>query len=386
MTHRPACVDGRGSDAVADAPQSALAPLARRSRLARLARLASTRRGALAVLAATGAGLGLSLLQGCAAGPGGAAASSSASSDDAGATPIGSRAQPLADGVWVFRGVPGDIGPQTLARHGNGGFVVGPRGVLVIDSGVSMIQGRERLAAIRATTRTPIVGVLLTHAMQDFIFGAGAFQDAGIPVFMHKDAAQLMTARCGTCLKTLKRELGDAAMQGTRVPKADRTFASASEARSTLPDIGRALRVIVGEPKAHTASAGATALLDETSGTLFAGALLDAQTVPDIQDADLAAWGAARKALRAHRVQRIVPGRGPLGDHAITDGVDRYLQDLQTAVDAFVKAGKPLSDVADGVELPAYAQWDRYESTHRRNASILYLRRERALIFEEKSS
>jgi glyoxylase-like metal-dependent hydrolase (beta-lactamase superfamily II) len=370
MTHRPTFVDDPGREARA---------------AARPALRASTRRGALAVLAAAGASLGASMLQGCAASPEGASATSTRL-DDAGATPIGSRAQPLADGVWVFRGVPGDIGPQTLARHGNGGFVVGPRGVLVVDSGVSMTQGRERLAAIRASTRAPIVGVLLTHAMQDFIFGAGAFQDAGIPVFMHKDAAQLMTARCETCLRTLKRELGDAAMQGTRVPKADRTFASASEAMATLPDIGRALRVIVGEPKAHTASAGATALLDETSGILFAGALLDAQTVPDIQDADLAAWGAARKALRAQRVRRIVPGRGPLGDHGITDSVDGYLQDLQTAVDAFVKAGKPLSDVSDGVELPAYARWDRYETTHRRNASILYLRRERALIFGDKSS
>ncbi len=282
--------------------------------------------------------------------------------------------------MWVFRGVSGDVGPDTGARHGNGGFVVGPKGVLVIDAGVSHAQGLERLAAIRATTRAPILGVLLTHAMQDFIFGASAFQAEGIPLLMHKDAALLMTARCETCLKTLKRELGDAAMVGTRVPKADRVFGTATEARALLPDIGRALRLVFAEPKSQTASPGATALFDEASGTLFAGALLDAQTVPDIQDADPDAWQTARQGLRAMDAKRIVPGRGPVGDARIVDDVDAYLRELNTSVDAFVKAGRPLSDVADAIELPRFAAWDRYETTHRRNASILYLRRERELI------
>ena len=297
-----------------------------------------------------------------------------------GAAGAGSSAERAADGVWVFRGVPGDIGPDTLARHGNGGFVVGSKGVLAIDAGVSHAQGRERLAAIRATTSAPVLGVLLTHAMQDFIFGATAFQDAGIPVLMHKDAAQLMTARCDTCLKTLKREIGEAAMAGTRVPKADRVFATSDEARAVMPDIGRALRLVFAEPKSQTATPGATALLDEASGTLFAGALLDARTVPDIQDADLAAWQAARAGLRALNARRIVPGRGPIGGTAIVDEVDAYIAALEASVDAFVKAGRPLSDVADAIELPRFAAWDRYDTTHRRNASILYLRRERELI------
>lgn len=299
------------------------------------------------------------------------------------ASGAGSTAEPIADGVYVFRGLPGDIGPDTLARHGNGGFVVGSHGVLVIDAGVSHAQGRERLAAIRAETRVPVLGVLLTHAMQEFIFGATAFQDEGIPVLMHKDAAQLMTARCETCLKTLKRELGEAAMAGTRVPKADRIFATGAQARAALPDIGRALRLFFSEAKPHTASPGATALFDATSRAFFAGALLDSRTVPDIQDADLAAWRAARVGLRALGPRRIVPGRGPIGifgDTSIVDDVDAYLGELEESVDAFVKAGRPLSEVADAIDLPRFAAWDRYETTHRRNASILYLRRERELI------
>ncbi len=83
-----------------------------------------------------------------------------------------------------------------------------------------------------------------------------------------------------------------------------------------LPDIGRALRLVFAEPKSQTASPGATALFDEASGTLFAGALLDAQTVPDIQDADLAAWQTARAGPACDGRRRIVPGRGPVATYA----------------------------------------------------------------------
>jgi glyoxylase-like metal-dependent hydrolase (beta-lactamase superfamily II) len=286
----------------------------------------------------------------------------------------------IVEGVWVFQGVGGDISVQSGARHGNGGFVVGARGVFVIDAGVSHRHGVERLAAIRRVTSLPILGVLLTHAMQEFIFGASAFQAEGIPVLMHKDAAQLMAARCETCLKTLKRELGEETMQASRVPKADRIFSTQGELQAALPDIGRALRMIWTEPRSQSASPGATAVFDVPSATLFAGAMLDARTIPDLQDADLQQWHAARGLLRALRPTVVVPGRGPVGDAGLIDTVETYLAELQRQVDNYLTAGKPLSDAADSIELPAYAGYDRYETTHRRNVSILYLRQERAMM------
>jgi glyoxylase-like metal-dependent hydrolase (beta-lactamase superfamily II) len=291
-------------------------------------------------------------------------------------------AKNIADGVWVFQGVPGDISVASGARHGNGGFIVGPKGVLVIDAGVSRQQGRERLAAIRRVTSAPVLALLLTHAMQEFIFGAEAFQAEGILVLMHQDASQLMAARCETCLKNLKRELGDTAMQDTRVPKADRTFNTAESLAQALPDIGRPVRVLWGSVTTQTASHGATAVFDAATATLFAGAALESNTAPDLQDANLDAWQLFRQQLRALDPKRVVPGRGPVGDASMFAAVDQYLADVQTQVDAFVRAGRPLSEVADGIDMPTYQRWDRYETTHRRNLSILYLRLERTLLLK----
>ena len=54
---------------------------------------------------------------------------------------------------------------------------------------------------------------------------------------------------------------------------------------------GRTARVLYF---GHSSGPGDIAVFDETSGTLFAGGLLDARRVPDIQDSDLPGW---RRAL-----------------------------------------------------------------------------------------
>ena len=62
----------------------------------------------------------------------------------------------VADGVYMLRGAAGEIGPENGGRVGNAGFIVGPNGVLVVDSGVSRNQGAALLAAIARVTDQPV--------------------------------------------------------------------------------------------------------------------------------------------------------------------------------------------------------------------------------------
>ena len=45
-------------------------------------------------------------------------------------------------------------------------------------------------------------------------------------------------------------------------------------------------------------------------------------------------------------------------------------------------SGISLLDVADASELPEFETWDQYDTIHRRNASVAYLRVERELMFK----
>jgi glyoxylase-like metal-dependent hydrolase (beta-lactamase superfamily II) len=69
---------------------------------------------------------------------------------------------------------------QIAAIIGNSGFIVGKTGVVVIDTGISYRHGRRMLEAISRTTGKPVELVIITHAVQEFLFGNAAFDELGI--------------------------------------------------------------------------------------------------------------------------------------------------------------------------------------------------------------
>lgn len=289
--------------------------------------------------------------------------------------------QELAPGVYLLPGSGGEVDPANRGRIGNAGVIVGPLGVLVIDSGVSARHGQALLDSIRRITPLPLRAVLLTHVRQEFVFGATAFQAAGVPVWMHPVAARLMAARCDNCLKTLKRVLGEDEMAGSRVAKPDRLLASLHEAEADLATLlGRRVRLLAWGPDSHSSGPGDLAVLDESSATLFAGGLMDERSIPDLQDGRPEGWRAALDALQALPLARIVPGHGPVASPALIAQTRRYLDQLDARIAALLAAGTPLSDVAEAANLPDFADWDQVDTIHRRNASIVFLRQERALL------
>jgi glyoxylase-like metal-dependent hydrolase (beta-lactamase superfamily II) len=281
----------------------------------------------------------------------------------------------LAPGVYMLRGAGGEVSPANLGRVGNAGFIVGDDGVLAIDTGTSYRHGVELLAAIARVTDKPVRRVVITHTRQEFLFGASAFRERGIPIQMHRQTALLMKARCENCLKTLKRVLGEEAMRGSAVVAPDLEF----DDSLTLALIGRPVQLL---HFGHSSGPGDTAVFDQRSGVLFAGGLLDERRIPDIQDSDLAGWKLALAALQALPVQRVVPGHGPAASAAVIDSVARYLAQLQVRMAELMHGGTALSEAADLAVLPEFTSWDQYETIHRRNASVMYIRLERELLFK----
>lgn len=289
----------------------------------------------------------------------------------AGCTAIGPIA--LADGVYLLPGVPGAVDARTLGRVGNAGFIVGATSVLAIDTGTSWRHGTALLAAIHRVTDQPVRLTVITHARQEFLFGAAAFRERGIPILMHRDAAALMAARCERCLKQLKEALGEDEMQGTAMFTPDRLF----DIMRTIDPIGQPVQLL---DFGRTSGPGDVAVFDVRSGVLFAGGLLDHRRIPDIQDSDLTAWLLALESLRALPIRVIVPGHGPAGSVAMIDAQVRYLTLLQARVQQLLRDGVGLGDVPDAAALPEFADWDQYPTLHRRNAATLFIRLERELL------
>ena len=277
-------------------------------------------------------------------------------------------------GVYMLQGARGEPEADNLGRVGNAGFIVGRSGVVVVDTGTSWLHGEALLRAVAQVTPQPVRLAVVTHTRQEFLFGAAAFQARGIPVQMHKAAAQLMAARCEGCLKTMKREFGEEAMRGTAMWKPDEVF----DESHAMDMIGRPVLV---QYYGHSSGPGDVAVFDVRTGTLFGGGLLDQGRIPDVQDSELEGWKAALGGLRTLRVNTVVPGHGPMTSSAVINTVGRYLVQLETRTAELLRAGAALSEVPDAVELPEFRRWDGYDTIHRRNASIVFLRQERAAMF-----
>jgi len=279
-------------------------------------------------------------------------------------------------GVYLLPGQPGQPTAANAGRIGNAGFIVGRSGVMVIDTGTSHRHGQVLLAAVAQVTPLPVRLALVTHVRQEFVFGASAFQARGIPVHMQRDAAALMAARCEGCLKAMRAELGEETMRDTRVFKPDQLF----DETHVVESIGRPVLV---QHHGHASGPGDSSAFDVRSGTLFAGGLLDNKRIPDIQDSQLDGWRQALGGLRSLRLSTIVPGHGPAAGPELIASNERYLAQLERRCAVLLKEGAALSEVPDAAALPEFSRWDQYDTVHRRNASIMFLRLERRLLLDE---
>ena len=89
----------------------------------------------------------------------------------------------LGDGVYVHHGVHEDIAEGYHADICNVSFIVGSKGIAVIDTGGSLKTGLALHEAIRSISSLPILYVINTHVHPDHIFGNAAFTQDN-PIFI----------------------------------------------------------------------------------------------------------------------------------------------------------------------------------------------------------
>ena len=276
----------------------------------------------------------------------------------------------VAPDVYVFVGTGSDV---TAANHGfvaNSGFIIGADGIIVVDTGTSFRHGREMRAAIAKISQRPIRLVVLTHAAQEFIFGAAAFQEPGISILAQRKSAELMRARCATCLARLQRTLGKGYMRGSKVIAPDQLI----DGSTTLNVAGREIEL---HYYGWASSLGDMVVFDRRSGVVFAGGLVSTGRIPDLHDGDLKGWLAALDSLEKLPATCLVPGFGAPVCPADVASTRSYLTTLDSAVRAQYRSGASLLNVSRETPLPAFSHWAMYATTHPRNVQQRFLEVER---------
>lgn len=275
----------------------------------------------------------------------------------------------IAEGVYVLIGTTEDFSFANGGNIVNSGFIVGPAGVIVIDTGPSRRYGEQLLAAIATVTDRPVALTINTHHHPDHFLGNQAFPAdtlAATPETIRGIQSE------GEDFNNNMYRLNGDWMLGTEVVVPGKTLAAG---RTTIA--GRALEFL--HLAGHTASD--LVVIDHDSGTVFAADLVFWQRAPTTPHADIPRWLAALDRLAAIPAQRWVPGHGEVsGDTSPIRQTRAYLEWLADTITRGAEAGLDMTEMLETPIPAAFADLSLVADEFRRSVTHLYPAAEQAAL------
>lgn len=280
--------------------------------------------------------------------------------------------QPLSETIFIVQGPQQFPGPETAGFMNNPGFVVTPKGVVVIDPGSSVQIGQAVLEKIQQVTALPVVAVFNTHVHGDHWLGNQAIREAWpeSEIYAHQRMIERVEAGEGEDWIANFNQSTKGATAGTKV-----VIPNIGLLGGESLDIGGVNFKIYHTGKAHTDHD----LMIEVTGenSIFLGDVVTDRRIQSARPEDSDIKGQIKAVEFALMTDNtiFIPGHGAPGDKEMVRRQLVFLQDLLASVENYYEQG--LSDyemkeqVIQGLSL--YRDWFNFSEIGR-VISYVYLK------------
>ncbi len=252
------------------------------------------------------------------------------------------------------------LGPRVYAWVGTGGgtnagFIVGDRGVAVIDSLLTPTAGRNLRERVRAVTPLPVRFLVNTHYHGDHTFGNQAFAPEAV-IVGHRRAREGLLRFGVEQLDFFRRRqpLLAAEFDQVRLTPPDLTVDSGC----TL-DLGGIEVEVRHVGPAHTDGDLVVWVPDEE--VLFTGDVVFNSWFPTASEADIDGWVRTLADLRRYPARVVVPGHGPPAGPDVTEKLREYFEAVKAEVTGARSRGLSAEEAAAVVGAKDLAEWQGRE-------------------------
>jgi cyclase len=260
----------------------------------------------------------------------------------------GANVRRITDGIYV---------QSSREVNSTSSIILTDEGPVIVDTGQTLIDSREVMAAVKRLTPLPVRLVINTEVHPDHTTGNFVFSPPAL-VINHQGAGEAMRKaydpKRAETLAAQSPEMRLAA-DGYRLVVPQIEYRD----RTTLQIGGRTIELIHMK---NVHSEADTAVWLPKERVLFAASVALPGSINNIRPfVAIPDMIAAMRMMRALDPEVVVPGHGSFGTTKIFDENERYYTLLLERVGAMVRAGKTLDQIKQELRMPEYADWSYQE-------------------------